>query len=122
MTFRFVNKLLLGLISAGIPKDAGDNEDHIEWIENDFPVLYNISKRYEEADIEDKQAIIGSVFSEKLIFEEDQYRTTQPNTIQTLTTATGAALAGLKKKQAREISDLFYSVVPPRIMHHAQTC
>lgn len=41
--------------------------------------LTNIADRYQNADIADKRAIVGSIYPEKLIFENDYFRTARLN-------------------------------------------
>nr|WP_315220276.1 recombinase family protein [uncultured Flavobacterium sp.] len=41
--------------------------------------MYNMKKYYQNAELEVKQKIVGSIFPEKIIFFENRYRTTQTN-------------------------------------------
>lgn len=49
--------------------------DYRTFIEEGFGILKNLPETYSQADIRAKQQIVGSIFPEKLIFENNQYRT-----------------------------------------------
>ncbi|WP_294206983.1 hypothetical protein [uncultured Chryseobacterium sp.] len=51
-------------------------EGRLEGALNSLP---NIDHRYMNADIADKRAIVGSIYPEKLIFENEYFRTTRIN-------------------------------------------
>ena len=54
-------------------------EHHRSKIDSCLEFLMNIDKYYETSTIEVKQLIVGSLFSEKLIFEKNNYRIPQLN-------------------------------------------
>ena len=49
--------------------------DYKAFIDEGFGMLRNLSETYSQADLQAKQQIVGSIFPEKLIFENNQYRT-----------------------------------------------
>jgi site-specific DNA recombinase len=64
------------------------NDDYQKYLDKGFSLLKNIDKHFVEADLAGKQHIIGSIFVEKLIFENNHYRTTKENEAIALITAT----------------------------------
>lgn len=50
----------------------------IEWV---LDFRKNIEKAYPEASLDIKQELIGSIFTNKLFFEENQVRTTKLNNV-----------------------------------------
>ena len=51
------------------------------YIREGLPLLTNLDKCYEEATIEHKQKIIGSIFPNKVVFDGESYRTAQMNEV-----------------------------------------
>jgi hypothetical protein len=49
--------------------------DFKNFVEDGFGLLRNLSETYSNAELSQKQQIIGSIFPEKLVFENNQYRT-----------------------------------------------
>ncbi len=84
---------------------SSDN-DYQRYLDEGIPMLQNIAKAYTEATIVEKQRLIGSMFSEKLIFSKNQYRTTTPNPLLKLISTTEADFDMSKKEKGRNISDL----------------
>ncbi|RBL91193.1 hypothetical protein [Chitinophaga flava] len=61
-------------------------------------------------DLDAKQKIIGSIFSSKLIFDRNDYRTIEPNPILELIALPVKDLEVLKKGKVGDISDLSFLV------------
>ncbi len=59
-------------------------ENYDEKIDDCLELLLNLDKYYKTKNTEIKQKIIGSVFPEKLVFENNEYRTTKLNDVVTL--------------------------------------
>jgi site-specific DNA recombinase len=89
---------------------ADEAEDYSGYISKGMPILRNISKYYKDADLEGRQGLIGSIFPEKVIFDENKYRTIEPNPILTLITFTGAGSGGNKKGKSGNNSNSSLSV------------
>lgn len=94
---------------------ADGADDYERFLDKGFNILKNIDKYYESADLQGKQQIIGAIFSEKLIYEENQYRTTEPNPLLPLISLSGAHFKEIKKERNGGNSVPSYGVVPPRI-------
>jgi site-specific DNA recombinase len=60
-------------------------------------IVESLDKLYLQGDIHTKQQLLGSIFSEKLIFENNQYRTVPLNPVVALMCNTSADLQGIKK-------------------------
>lgn len=77
--------------------------------------LYNLShidERYENADIQGKRQIIGSMFPEKLVFEENSYRTARVNEAVQLIYAIDKAFSEKEKGQTGDFASLSQRVIP----------
>ena len=74
--------------------------------------LSNVDERYEKADVQGKRNIIGSMFTEKLQFENNAYRTTKVNEAVELIYSIDAAFRGLEKGQAPDYRSLSEKVIP----------
>lgn len=73
------------------------NSNLNEHIFNVTRLLRNLSQYYVSANLTIKQKLIGSMFSEKLVFENNAYRTITLNKTIELICRTGAVLKGNKK-------------------------
>ena len=51
---------------------------YLDW---NFTLIKNLPKGFEQADLEQKQKIVGSIFPERLIFEKNQFRTKKMNRV-----------------------------------------
>ena len=56
---------------------ASFDPDYSRFIEEGFGLLRNMAGSYAHSDLQTKQQIIGSIFPEKLTFENNYYRTTK---------------------------------------------
>lgn len=59
----------------------GADTNHMKYVKSSFNLLQNLNLYYEHAPVEDKQKIIGSIFPEKIIYENEQCRTAQENPV-----------------------------------------
>ncbi|MEO6830930.1 MAG: recombinase family protein [Chitinophagaceae bacterium] len=75
-----------------------NDEDYQRYIDGGFAVLKNLPKAFRDADLRQKQHLIGSIFPEKLVFEEKSYRTVEANVILELIALPSKAF-GIRKKE-----------------------
>lgn len=68
--------------------------------------LVNLSKVYADGDIEVKRKIVGSMFSEKLEFFENHYRTTKANVLLSYIYQINNELGAKKNRKESELSPL----------------
>jgi len=73
------------------------DSDYVEYIGYGVEVLKKIDYSYEKADLLVKHKIIGSIYPEKLIFENKKYRTKRINSVVELITHKNSKLLGHKK-------------------------
>ena len=76
-------------------------------------LLLNLDNYYTLKNTEIKQKIIGSVFPEKLVFENNEYRTTKTNDVVTLICPTDKGLGKKKGGKKSDFSESSLRVVPP---------
>lgn len=88
-----INNLERKINSAGNKSD-----DYGQYINGGIDLIRNMSGFFANADLQAKQQLIGSIFPEKLIFENNTYRTTQFLTSFNRILALGAAI-GVEKKR-----------------------
>lgn len=86
------------------------NDDLVGQMEFAFQVMSNLGKLWKELDLHGKRVLVGSIFSEKLIFENGKYRT--PNAEGTLAEFFNIdeGSGGRKTKKAFKIEDLSFMV------------
>jgi hypothetical protein len=89
--------------------------EHSSKIQSCSTMLKNIDVFYEKGNIETKQKIIGSIFPEKLIFENNKYRTARINEVVELICRKDEESQGPKKRKHFISEVLSCSVVPPGI-------
>ncbi|MGP8216222.1 MAG: recombinase family protein [Bacteroidia bacterium] len=78
---------------------------YLEYLRFGFTLLGNLPYHYNKATLEIKQRILGSIFSEKLIFSENTYRTAQPSDIIELLYTVNGAFGGWEKGKAVQKND-----------------
>src|SRR5690606_11410214 len=61
--------------------EQSNYEDYQQYIDGGFAVLRNLPKAFGGTDLRQKQHLSGSIFHEKLVFEEKNYRTIEPNAL-----------------------------------------
>jgi site-specific DNA recombinase len=72
-------------------------DDFLKYMEWNVSFLKSLDKSYESASLPIKQQIIGSIFPEKLIFEENEVRTTRINEVVRLISLNNNKLKHIKK-------------------------
>jgi site-specific DNA recombinase len=87
---------LVRLQQKGLAQKDFDNSLN-EHVLNVTRLLRNLSQYYVSASLSVKQKIIGSIFSEKLVFENNAYRTISFNKTIELICRTGKDFKGIKK-------------------------
>lgn len=93
----------------------GGNENYDAQIDLCINLMKDIDSIYKKANTEGKQRIIGSIFPERLIYEEKQYRTTKLNRVVSLICNNSKPLKGGKKRKHTFLDVLSKGVVSPRI-------
>jgi site-specific DNA recombinase len=98
--YKLVKKRYEGMVNE-LSKEKVNLEsvdsNYIEYLSKGVEVLKSIDKSYQAADLAIKQKIIGSIFPEKLIFENNKYRTNRINSVVGLITQRNNKLLGHKK-------------------------
>ncbi|MBA3665618.1 MAG: recombinase family protein [Bacteroidetes bacterium] len=89
-------------------------ENYDEKIDDCLELLLNLDKYYETKNTEIKQKIIGSVFPEKLVFENNEYRTTKLNDVVVLICPTDKGFGKKKGGKKSDFSESSLRVDPER--------
>lgn len=89
--------------------------DYKQYLDHGFNLLQNIDRVYVSGNTQIKSQILSSIFSEKLIFEKNSYRTPVYNEVVSLIINTDMASAEIKKGQTTNKSNLSSMVVPTGI-------
>ncbi len=90
-------------------------ENYDTKIDECLDLLVNLDTYYKAKNTEVKQKIIGSVFPEKLYFENNEYRTTKLNEAVVLLCKTDKGLGKKKGGKKTDFSASSLRVVPPGI-------
>ena len=86
---------------------AGSEEDDYQrYLAKGLCLLKSIDERYEKADLEKRQQIVGVIFPDKLVYSEGSYRTKTPHPLFEVITTTEAALEGKEKRKGQHFADL----------------
>lgn len=88
-------------------------ENYDTKIDDCLDIVLNLDKYYDTKSTEVKQKIVGSVFPEKLYFEENEYRTTKLNEAVEILCKTDKGLGQKKGGKKTELSVSSLRVVPP---------
>jgi len=94
------------LLQCGLKSLPNDFSSYLSY---GFSLVGNLSHYYSNADVKTKKKLIGSIFPEKIYFENNSYRTTKMNAVIELLFN---ARAGFTNKNRPENSDLS-TVAPP---------
>jgi site-specific DNA recombinase len=78
----------------------------LKYVNFGFPLLTNLDTYYRASSFRTKQFIIGSIFPEKLYYQDKKYRTTKGNEVLALLTSPGKDLEDLANKKAPKNRDL----------------
>ena len=104
MKGRLLNEIILAenqINDINIVKSSFD-----EYIEGSLLMLENLKGYYKNSPIQVKQKIIGSIFTEKLIYKENKFRTTKINEFIRLMTMNINELDEIKNGQTTNFSNL----------------
>ena len=83
------------------------------FISKGFLLVDNLKDFYKKASVDVKQKIIGSIFSQNLVFDGDKYRTSDLNEAFRLITHTFNSLQGYKSQNATVSGGIFELALPP---------
>ena len=83
----------------------------LEHVNNAAGLLQNLTEYYTSAALPVKQKLIGSIYPEKLIYEDKAYRTNTINEVITLISRTGETSKENKKRQALNYGSLSEGVI-----------
>ena len=89
------------------------NTDFEKWLEEGVNFISDIAKSFKESTIDGKQRIIGSIFPEKIEFENNQCRTARMNEVIAKVLIIDKGSRVIKKGQINKFIDLSYWVGPP---------
>ena len=91
------------------------DEDFTQYIETSCNLIKNMDQAYQNATLDLRHLIIGSIFPGKLIFEENKYRTNRLNEVVSLLCLGDSDLQENKKGHPVKNHKVSSLVVPPRI-------
>ncbi|TYQ00223.1 DNA invertase Pin-like site-specific DNA recombinase [Tenacibaculum adriaticum] len=97
-------------LTISIDEYSDYQKDISLYIDFGINLLTCLSTFYKKARTEIKRKIIGSIFSEKLIFEDKKYRTAKLNDAISLIFSNSKGLEVMENKKGESISKLSYSV------------
>jgi site-specific DNA recombinase len=92
--------------------NANGDKHYDRKLDSCLELLLNLSKYYQQSDTSTKQKIVGSIFPEKLIFENKKYRTAKINSVIPLICRQDGLSKGGKKRK-HTISDMLSCQVVP---------
>jgi site-specific DNA recombinase len=91
---------------------SSQDSNMTKYMKYSFGLLQNLPQHYQEASFDIKQKLIGSIFPEKLVFEDSTYRTNGKNNIIDLLFNGSNSFKASKNKRSREKSRLPYQGSP----------
>ena len=91
-------------------KDCFDKKEIIHLYQKGLSQFENIDKQYNETDIEGKRMIIGSIFPNKIHFENKKIRTADVNPILNKIVSFNRTFGGIKKWDSTKKLELSHSV------------
>lgn len=100
-----------------IQENSDFKKDIDLYVDFGIQLLTRLSFFYQKATTKIKRKIIGSIFSEKLVFENEKYRTTKMNEAITLIFNNNKGLQNDKHKKRHAISSVSYSVAGTGLQH-----
>ena len=89
--------------------------DYIRYLDFGFSYLQNLDRAYVSGNTALKNQILCSIFSEKLVFEKNKYRTPVYQEVLSLILNVDQEYTEVKKGQISNGGNLSSLVVPPRI-------
>ena len=91
-------KKVIWAIGEGLSQVPLDSKSNFQkYLDFSFALLANIDRYLDEASLEIKQKMLGSIFPEKLIFEGNKCRTARPTPLLNLLTMNINELGEIKK-------------------------
>ena len=96
--------------------------DFTDYMDFGCTVLANLGNYYESADIDAKRILLGSIFPEKLIFENGKYRTTTESDVMRLLSFTSVDFGGMTIKKAAKNRSLYHQVELEGIEPSSRQC
>ncbi len=97
------------------------DKNMVEYLSAAVDILRNLPFYFKNASLPVQQKIVGSIFMNKLVFEENECRTPQYNEVIELICGLDAASGRLKKEQASENGSLSKEVIPLGLEPRAPT-
>jgi len=85
-------------------------------VEKALSTLSNLDETYQKADVNQKREIIGSIYPEKLVFSENNYRTARINEVAALIYHINSTLPKEKTGTSDENSSKFRLVPLPELI------
>lgn len=101
----------LNLLEAKLSSAEPQQERIDDLLDKALYNLAHIDERYEKADIKGKRQIIGSIYPEKIVFEENTYRTARLNEAVSLIYKLSKAFSQNKNGQTSTKTDLSNEVI-----------
>lgn len=111
----------LGRLSAEELKIKNSNGNYEKHIDTCVWILKNIDTYYDVADTPTKQRIIGSIFDEKLVFENGKCRTTKINEV-AVQVCRKDRVSSSSKKGKHTFSDVLSCQVDPEGLQNLSKC
>ena len=81
------------------------------FVDSGLELLTNMDRLFHNGDYDEKRIVAGSIFTQKLIFGNDDCRTTQVNEVNNVLTRNSKGSERLKKEKAVK-NDSFFVKVP----------
>ncbi|KGL61927.1 recombinase family protein [Polaribacter sp. Hel1_85] len=97
-------------LTLNIDEHSNYQKDIRIYVDFGIQFLTSINVFYKKANTEIKRKIIGSIFSEKLVFENKKYRTAKFNDVIALIFNSNKGLSSVENKKRHEISNVSYLV------------
>ncbi len=88
------------------------DSNYLKYIKYSFSLLGDLEGYYKRANVEVKDKLVSSIFPEKLIYEEEKYRTPKVNAVLSLLTNNINELGEIKNKKAVKNDSLFALASP----------
>ena len=92
-----------------------EDSDWMQYIKFNFNLIKDLPMYYQEADVDTKHRIIGSIFPEKLVYDGKTYRTSRMNTFVELFANNNKVFQMEENKKAVKTDDFSTLVAPPGI-------
>ena len=87
-----------------------EQKDFMKTVQYSYGMLKDLPQYYQEAPIEVKHKIVGSIFPEKLVYQEKNYRTAQMNQALALICSNINDFGEVKQKRTANFDNPFSQV------------